>query len=619
MFRCTIRKLAALLLTALLLTGLTLGSFVAVRTAHAASSVTVNGATKYQTIDGFGVSEAFGQANAIQNVSSTSAQQQMLDLLFNKSTGAGFSILRNLLPSDTNHTIEPTGPASPTAAPEYTWDGSSWGQVWLSQQAQSYGVNQIYGDAWSAPGFMKTNGNESNGGTLCGAPGASCTSGDWRQAYANYLLQYIKDYQSAGVTLSHIGFVNEPNLTTSYSSMVMSPAQTANFVDVLGPTLKAAGLKTQIVCCEPEGWDLAQSYASGITSDAVASSYVNILSSHGYTAAPTSTLTGTNGKHVWETEWSTFDSWNPAWDDNSDASGFTWAQHIYTALTSANLSAFLYWWGVSNGTDNQGLIQLNGTTVNVAKRLWAFANYSRFVRPGATRIGAVSGDSNLETTAYTNTDGSTAIVVLNTATNDIATSFALQNTNGTNGTSVVPYITNATNNTAAQTALSVQNGAFSATVPARSLVTYVIPAASSSSTPTPVTTPKPTPTQTATPIPTATATATPTLGSSATCKVSYATNQWQGGFTANLTLTNTGTTAINGWTLAFTFPGSQQVTQGWNGIFSQQGSKVTVTNASYNSSLPAGSSVNPGFNGTWSGSNPSPTSFTLNGAICSVS
>jgi len=622
MFNGIARKASLLLLTVLLFSGLVLSSFFAAHTVHAASSVTVNGVTKYQTIDGFGISEAFGQANNVKNISSANTQQQVLDLLFNKSTGAGFSILRNLLPSDSSNTIEPTGPSNPAGTPTYTWDGSSEGQVWLAQQAQSYGISQIYGDAWSAPGFMKTNGSESNGGTLCGAPGASCSSGDWRQAYANYLVQYIKDYQSAGVKLSGIAFVNEPNFTATYSSMIMSPAQSADFADVLGPTLKTAGLNTPIICCEPEGWNLAQSYASAITGDPVANSYVTTLSSHGYTQAPNSALTGTNGKHIWETEWSTFDSWNPAWDDGSSSAGFTWAQHIYDGLTSANLNAFLYWWGAigNSTTDNEGLVKFNGSTVSTSGRLWAFANYSRFVRPGATRIGATGGDSNLETTAYTNSDGSTDVVVLNKASSDITTSFALQNTNTANGTSVVPYVTNATNNTAAQAALSVQNGAFNATVPARSLVTYVIPVSSSGGTPTPTPTPTKTvtPTPVTTPTPTKTVTPTPTPSTSAICKVSYVVNQWSSGFTANLTLTNTGTTPINGWTLVFTFPGNQQVTQGWNGIFSQQGSKATITNASYNSSIPVGSLVNPGFNGSWSGSNPSPTAFMLNGTGCSV-
>lgn len=95
-------------------------------------------------------------------------------------------------------------------------------------------------------------------------------------------------------------------------------------------------------------------------------------------------------------------------------------------------------------------------------------------------------------------------------------------------------------------------------------------------------------------------------------------NQWTTGFTTSVTITNTGTTTINGWTLAFTFSGNQQVTQGWNAVFTQQGSKVTVKDAGYNGSIAAGTSVSPGFNGTWSGSNVSPTAFTLNGVTCST-
>ncbi len=182
-------------------------------------------------------------------------------------------------------------PVAQRAAPQYVPLGSSEGQVWLAQQGQKYGVKQFYGDAWSAPGYMKTNGDESNGGALCGSPGATtCSTGDWRQAYANYLVQYAKDYQAAGVPFTAYWRFNEPNLTTSYSSMVMNPTQTADFIAVLGPTVKAAGLNTKIVCCDGEGWDTAQSYATGITSNATANSYTSVISSHGYTADPNSAL-----------------------------------------------------------------------------------------------------------------------------------------------------------------------------------------------------------------------------------------------------------------------------------------------------------------------------------------
>jgi glucuronoarabinoxylan endo-1,4-beta-xylanase len=474
MFNRVTRKTGLSIILTLSLLVLASGALVSSHVSAASPTITINGASKHQTIDGFGFSDAFGPASTLQT-SPASQQKQILNLLYSPTTGAGFTILRNLLPSDATNTIEPNSPGKPGSTPKYVGLGSSEGQVWLAQQGQKYGVKQFYGDAWSAPGYMKTNGNESNGGTLCGVPGANCGSGDWRQAYANYLVQYIKDYQNAGVPLTQIGAFNEPNLTTSYSSMVMNPTQAANLIAILGLTVKKAGLKTQIVCCDGEGWDTAQSYAHGITSNATANSYTSIISSHGYTAPPNSTLTGTGSKHIWETEWYKLGNWDPAWDSGSVSSGFTWAQYIYTGITSANLSAFLYWWGVGfNSNDNGALIHDNNGTVIPSKRLFAFANYSRFIHPGATRVNASSANSSLETTAYTNPDGSVAIVVLNTASSNVTASFAVNNTGVANGAAVVPYLTNASHNTAAQTALHLSNGAFSTTVPARSLVTYTI-------------------------------------------------------------------------------------------------------------------------------------------------
>lgn len=75
-----------------------------------------------------------------------------------------------------------TNPGGPNATPHYVWNGDDDGQVWLSKQAQSYGVSRFYANPWSALGYMKTNGDEANGGSLCGLSGASCASGDWRRA-----------------------------------------------------------------------------------------------------------------------------------------------------------------------------------------------------------------------------------------------------------------------------------------------------------------------------------------------------------------------------------------------------------------------------------------------------
>ncbi|MBT8226218.1 MAG: pectate lyase [Dactylosporangium sp.] len=101
------------------------------------------------------------------------------------------------------------------------------------------------------------------------------------------------------------------------------------------------------------------------------------------------------------------------------------------------------------------------------------------------------------------------------------------------------------------------------------------------------------------------------------CTVNYAvTAQWPGGFTANVSVTNLGTT-VDGWTLSWTFPLSgQSVTQMWNATYSTSGDQVSATGTSWNAVIATGASATLGFNGSWSDSNPVPTDFALNGASC---
>ena len=168
--------------------------------ARAGVTVTVNLDTTYQTMAGFGFSEAFGRANDLYNLPATQ-RTNALDLLFSTTKGAGMTILRNRIGSGgSGDSIEPTSPGSPSATPKYVWDGSDSHQVWVSQQAMTYGVKTFYADAWSAPGFMKTNGNQANGGYLCGVSGKTCSSGDWKQAYANFLYAARSTFLHAALT-----------------------------------------------------------------------------------------------------------------------------------------------------------------------------------------------------------------------------------------------------------------------------------------------------------------------------------------------------------------------------------------------------------------------------------
>jgi hypothetical protein len=103
------------------------------------------------------------------------------------------------------------------------------------------------------------------------------------------------------------------------------------------------------------------------------------------------------------------------------------------------------------------------------------------------------------------------------------------------------------------------------------------------------------------------------------CRVDYAiTSSWQGGFGASVTVTNLGD-PLTGWQLSWSFTAGQTVTQLWNGAVRQSGSQVTVTNASYNATIATGGAAAFGFNGAWTGGNPVPATFALNGTTCTGS
>jgi beta-glucosidase len=108
----------------------------------------------------------------------------------------------------------------------------------------------------------------------------------------------------------------------------------------------------------------------------------------------------------------------------------------------------------------------------------------------------------------------------------------------------------------------------------------------------------------------------PEPGPEPSCRVTYTTNDWNNGFTASVSVTNTGTTPLNPWSLQWTFTAGQRATQSWSARVTQSGDAVTATGETWNASLAPGATATFGFNGSHPGSNPRPAPFTLNGATC---
>ncbi|ROV99657.1 hypothetical protein VSDG_03100 [Cytospora chrysosperma] len=447
--------------------------------AIAQTAITVDLGTTHQTIDGFGFSQAFGRAREFQKVNST-AQKQGLDLLFDTTVGAGMTIIRNRIGSGgTGDSIEPKSPGSPTGTPTYVWDNDDSGQIWLSKQAMSYGVKTIYADAWGAPGFMKTNGIEGSGGYLCGTTGHTCTSGDWRQAYANFLVKYVQLYNAAGIPITHLGFLNEPDYSVGYSSMlinVSTAAEVTSFLPTLHTTLQAANLTSQvtIACCDTISWSDAKKVTAALASANQITPYLGLLTSHMYSGEPNSLISTTlsNLPPVWMTEGADLKSaWCTTWYSSGGAcEGLTWASKIATGILSADLSAYIYWQGleVNQPQASSYLVAvLDGATATPSGRLWAFAMWSRFIRPGAVRLGTTGTISSVQIGAFKNTDGSVVVVFTNSGS---SAKSAAVSVSGFTPSAASAWLTD-NSNSVNSTSATLSGGVVTVSLPSYSVVT----------------------------------------------------------------------------------------------------------------------------------------------------
>jgi glucosylceramidase len=174
------------------------------------TTIHVNTGKRYQTMIGGGCSGAFGAACTTNNLSAPD-QQAVVETLFSENIG-GLSVLRNLIGSSPGSTILPQVPATPASPANYTSITSINNdscQLTLAQTALKYNPDlRLYADAWSAPGGFKTTGREAGGGFICGVRRSNCTQ-DWREAYADYLIEYVRQYQQKGIDTYLLGAYNE--------------------------------------------------------------------------------------------------------------------------------------------------------------------------------------------------------------------------------------------------------------------------------------------------------------------------------------------------------------------------------------------------------------------------
>lgn len=252
--------------------------------------------------------------------------------------------------------------------------------------------------------------------------------------------------------------------------MRSSGQQAADFIKVLYPTIQKANLSSQvgIACCDAEGWSSQSGMLSSLKS---VDDQLSIITSHSYTSSPSSPM---STKHrVWQTEAADLNgAWTTTWYGSGGAGeGMTWANNIYQAIVNANCSAYLYWVGVQGGDTNSKMVRISNGAVQPSKRLWAFGQWSRFVRPGAVRVGTSGSASGVKVAAFRNVDGSVAVQLINSGGSVAKVSVKLSG--DTDAAVAKAWVTDNTHDIA-ELESSISGGVASASIPSRSMATILL-------------------------------------------------------------------------------------------------------------------------------------------------
>ncbi|MBF4486746.1 RICIN domain-containing protein [Flavobacterium sp. CSZ] len=374
------------------------------------STITINVATTYQTMDGFGYTLTEGSAEVISAMAATQ-QNQLLNDLYNPVTGLNASVVRiSIAASDLSSSSysynETSGDVNMNNfsinGPDLTY------LIPIIKKIQLINPNiKILATPWSAPRWMKTN-NSWIGGSL---------QTQYYAAYARYFVKYFAAMQAQGISIWAVTPQNEPENPHNEPSMLMNSTEQKNFINQqLGPQMAAAGYGNIKIIAFDHNCDNT-AYPIDVLNN---SSYVDGAAFHLYLGniSAMSTVRNATNKNVYFTEQYTGSGGNFGGD-------FGWHMQNVVIGSTNNWSKTVLEWNAANnpslgprtpGGCNTclGAITVNNSTSytkNVA--YYIIGQISKFVKPGAVRISSSSTSGTIQTVGFRNPDGSIALVVYN--------------------------------------------------------------------------------------------------------------------------------------------------------------------------------------------------------------
>ncbi len=448
------------------------GSVSVTVNAPAATPVTVDFGTTYQTIRGFGGSTAWlGQM-----------PQAVATALFSPTSGLGLSILRVR--------IDPQGSATGGGAHNDPYETQQWDwEAANGLEAVTANPNAVvFASPWTPPAAWKLSGSSSlqDDGLTWNQSFASCSEGtgycggyldpNHDADYANFLEDFVKFFNTTnGFNLYAISMQNEPEENVTYESCVWTPEEMDAWVANNASTVTSDAYHTKLMMPESNSFNPVD--ASTALSDTKAEGLISIVAGHIYqilfggSIVPYSIPAGDTSKELWMTEFGPLSTATPTFSEALT----TYGEAIHNSLVTGQYNAFV-WWGIYGAPTNAGSYGLVDNSGNPTVFGYVMGQYSKFIQPGFVRVAATANPvagvyiSAFDYTGSASYANKYAIVAINANTTAESFSFTLNNGSVT---SVTPYQTTSAGGLAAQSAVSVTSGKFNYTLPAQSVTTFV--------------------------------------------------------------------------------------------------------------------------------------------------
>jgi len=383
---------------------------------EASSTIEIDDRQKFQTIDGFGFALTGGSAQHLAHMDAAKRAALLKELFGFDARNIGISYLRvSIGSSDLNDHVFSYDDLTPgeTDLPLLKFSLAPDETELIPILKEILAINpkvQILGSPWSAPPWMKTNGN-SKGGKL---------RTEFYGTYANYFVKYIQGMRAQGIDITAITVQNEPLNDKNTPSMLMMAEEERAFIrDHHGPAFKASGIHTKIIlydhnCDVPE-------YALTILSDAKAAAFVDGSGFHLYggdISAMSRVHDAYPQKNLYFTEFMAVDP--------PESTTISIAKHVRRTFIGAlqNWSRNVLLWNLAANskfephTDNggcgicQGAVTIDRNEVTRNLAYYAVAHFSKFVRPGSVRISSNS-PSALPNVAFSLPGSGTVLIVAN--------------------------------------------------------------------------------------------------------------------------------------------------------------------------------------------------------------